>query len=802
MPPGVFVRGNESQMYLNHYGLTKKPFDLSLRPGFLWLGEEHAEALATLNYGIQEDMGFLLLTGDVGVGKTVLIRRLIANLTSSTAVAHITDPDLAPMDFFKIVASEFGIDAQFSKKADFLIAFKTFLQQAHKEQKKVLLIIDEAQRLNNDMLDQIRVFSNIERGDRKLINIFFVGQPEFKDMLLTDRNRALRQRIAVNYHINPLTEAEVGQYIQHRLKRAGSTKEIFEDDAFHEIFAFTGGFPRAINIICDHALMTGYSYGLNSINEGVIKECTNELRIREERKPVEALSQTPVAVRLPETMAPPPEKKPLFSPRTYPLLIGICALLSVILIILLMRPDSSETTQIVSTDESRDVSSMNSGQPVDDDRLHSFSKDPVPPLANDEWRQEEKMKIERALTTQKETGGPVRPEAGTQHEANNSAVGDEDISGKSDPLLAMRPLPSPPETEIRTSPRVLDERTTGVGQPSSDNSVDTSAAKKEAVASSPTHTSASLANEKGKSEEPVVIPQKSLEAMAVMSAALATKEEATGKSVTKTSPLVGNRPAVSSSSTSGTSSKATSTKKLQPEPSQSKKSDTAVVTAPTSKPAKKTATKSTTNTAGSIVAGGVAASTVVSKAQPKTVAIAPSTRTTRTTATTVNRAAPSPASPKETSASPTSPTTTGSRTSVQTAGNTGGSDDKPNLVAGLDNRLRWFLKSYCITYARKDLDAFTKFFVPGALENGKSFASLIPKYKRNFELIETIQYRIDMQNFIYDEASGTITVDGNFSLQWLPPDRKWRENSGTISMVLIEKDTSFMVQRLDYHGNG
>ena len=186
-------------MYLKYYQLAIKPFDLSLKPGFLWMGVKHSEALATLKYGVQEDLGFLLLTGDVGAGKTVMISRLLNSLDKkSTIVAHITDPGLAPLEFFKMVAEQFNIPGEVKSKVEFLIQFEKFLQQAHADQKKVLLLIDEAQRLNDELLDQIRVLSNIERSDRKLINIFFIGQPEFKNMLLTDANRPLLQRIAVN----------------------------------------------------------------------------------------------------------------------------------------------------------------------------------------------------------------------------------------------------------------------------------------------------------------------------------------------------------------------------------------------------------------------------------------------------------------------------------------------------------------------------------------------------------------------------------------------------------------------------
>jgi general secretion pathway protein A len=141
------------------------------------------------------------------------------------------------------------------------------------------LIIDEAQRLNHDLLEQIRLLSNIELQDKKLINIFFVGQAEFNEMLMEDKNRAVRQRITVSYYIDPLTETEARLYIKHRLKVAGATREIFGRDAIREIYNFSGGYPRLINIICDHALLTGYSYDLKSIDKKVIKECEQELQI-------------------------------------------------------------------------------------------------------------------------------------------------------------------------------------------------------------------------------------------------------------------------------------------------------------------------------------------------------------------------------------------------------------------------------------------------------------------------------------------------------------------------------------------
>ena len=171
------------------------------------------------------------------------------------------------------------MNKKFDSKGAFLIHLKNFLHKAYEDHKRVLLIIDEAQRLNHELLEQIRLLSNIELQNRKLINIFFVGQTEFGEMLMEDRNRAVRQRITVSYHIEPLTEAESGEYIKHRLKVAGSAKEIFSKDAVREIFSFANGYPRLINIICDHALLTGYASGLKSIDKKVIQECERELQI-------------------------------------------------------------------------------------------------------------------------------------------------------------------------------------------------------------------------------------------------------------------------------------------------------------------------------------------------------------------------------------------------------------------------------------------------------------------------------------------------------------------------------------------
>jgi general secretion pathway protein A len=183
------------------------------------------------------------------------------------------------MDFFNLLSEEFNMNKVFISKGDFLIEFKKFLLESFVSEKSVLLIIDEAQRLNHDLLEQIRLLSNIELDNRKLLNIFFVGQSEFNQLIRDGRNRAFRQRISVNYQLEPLSKPETAKYIQHRLSRAGATQEIFKTNAVREVFNFSRGYPRLINVICDYALVTGYSQGLKKIGAGVVKDCAKDLEI-------------------------------------------------------------------------------------------------------------------------------------------------------------------------------------------------------------------------------------------------------------------------------------------------------------------------------------------------------------------------------------------------------------------------------------------------------------------------------------------------------------------------------------------
>ncbi|WDN90482.1 general secretion pathway protein A [Desulfosarcina sp. BuS5] len=266
-------------MYLSYYNLNVKPFQISPDPAFLWLGETHKEALAILKYGLLDNSGFLLLVGDVGTGKTTLINGFLETLDKSTIVAKITDPGLDVLDFYNFLATNFKMSKSFTTKGDFLVHFIHFLHKANKADKKVLLIIDEAQRLSHEMLEEIRLLSNIEKQDKKLLNIFLVGQNELNKILAETRNRALLQRITTRYDIGPLKKNDIKDYIQFRLSVAGTEKVLFNSGAIREIISFSECYPRRINVICNRALLTGFVKEKGTIDAAIIKESAKDLTL-------------------------------------------------------------------------------------------------------------------------------------------------------------------------------------------------------------------------------------------------------------------------------------------------------------------------------------------------------------------------------------------------------------------------------------------------------------------------------------------------------------------------------------------
>ena len=269
-------------MYTEFYNLKEKPFNLTPSPRFLYLGESHGEALNMLSYGVMERKGFILLTGEIGIGKTMLIQALLSTLDDSVRCIHLSNPLLSPGEFMDYLAfSAFKRKVHFRSKADFLIEFEEFLAECLRNQTNVILIIDEAQKLSFEVLEEIRLLSNMETGDEKLINIFLVGQPELNEKLRQPRCMALLQRISMRYHIKPLDLEETKEYMATRLRVAGAPKgdEVFSKSAVKAIHQYAHGYPRVINIFADNALLLGYSRGTKPITPIMVQKCYEDMSL-------------------------------------------------------------------------------------------------------------------------------------------------------------------------------------------------------------------------------------------------------------------------------------------------------------------------------------------------------------------------------------------------------------------------------------------------------------------------------------------------------------------------------------------
>lgn len=267
-------------MYLEHYGLRKAPFEMTPDPAFLYLGESHREGLATLVYAIQSRKGFAVLTGEVGTGKTTLLNALLGRLDAKTAAAYVFNPKLDTLDFFKILFEELEIGGGCVTKADYLLSLNRFLIDRHDKDEPTLLILDEAQNLSTELLEEIRLLSNLETASSKLIQIVLVGQPELAEILSRPELRQLRQRISLRHNLRPFDRAETADYIAQRLVRAGYVgPPLFRANALRVVFDRTRGIPRLINALCDSSLLIGYSRDRSMLEAALVREAADDLML-------------------------------------------------------------------------------------------------------------------------------------------------------------------------------------------------------------------------------------------------------------------------------------------------------------------------------------------------------------------------------------------------------------------------------------------------------------------------------------------------------------------------------------------
>jgi general secretion pathway protein A len=267
-------------MYLSFYGLGEKPFSITPDPRYLYLGGRHAEALAHLLYGVTEAGGFIQLTGEVGTGKTTMIRSLLARRPDNTEIALVINPSMDVGEFLLTLCEELGIlmpDEAVGSVKDQIDILNRHLLRAHAQGKRVVLIIDEAQTLSREVLEQVRLLTNLETETQKLLQIILIGQPELREMLARNDLRQLAQRITGRYHLDPLSREETAAYVRHRLRIAGATQEIFTRGALAELHRQSGGIPRLINIIGDRALLGGYTEDRHQLGAAHVRRAAGEV---------------------------------------------------------------------------------------------------------------------------------------------------------------------------------------------------------------------------------------------------------------------------------------------------------------------------------------------------------------------------------------------------------------------------------------------------------------------------------------------------------------------------------------------
>ena len=267
-------------MYQSFFGLSEKPFAITPNPRYLYMSERHAEALAHLMYGLNEAGGFIQLTGEVGTGKTTVVRTLLEQLPQHADVAVILNPRLSPNELLLTICEELGVTLKDEDRDNFkalVDALNARLLATHAKGRKVVVIIDEAQNLQPETLEQVRLLTNLETTTHKLMQIILIGQPELRDLLARNDLRQLAQRITGRFHLTPLDSDDTAAYVRHRLQVAGATREIFSEGALLAIHRASRGIPRLINIICDRALLGAYTRGEYEIAQSLIKDAANEI---------------------------------------------------------------------------------------------------------------------------------------------------------------------------------------------------------------------------------------------------------------------------------------------------------------------------------------------------------------------------------------------------------------------------------------------------------------------------------------------------------------------------------------------
>ena len=263
-------------MYKNFYQLTEKPFSLLPDPNYLYMGKKHSMAYSMLEYGLESEAGFTVITGEVGCGKTTLIRHLLNQMPHELTVGLITNTHKALGNLLQWIAYAFDINFKDKSDAELYEDLVDFMIEKYAQGKRVVIIVDEAQNMDPEMLEELRVFSNINADKYQVLQIVIVGQPELREVLQRQELRQFAQRVVVDYHIDKLNQDEVRKYIRHRIQIAGGSPDIFSDCAIEAISTYSGGVPRLVNSLADMSLVYGYAEQKNVIDKATISEVVKD----------------------------------------------------------------------------------------------------------------------------------------------------------------------------------------------------------------------------------------------------------------------------------------------------------------------------------------------------------------------------------------------------------------------------------------------------------------------------------------------------------------------------------------------
>lgn len=266
-------------MYTKFFGLNEKPFAITPDPRYLFMSERHSEGLAHLVYGVTESGGFIQLTGEVGTGKTTLVRTLLGKLPDEVDVALILNPQVTVLEFLQMICQELAVPPAEDRTSPMALvdALNRYLLDAHSRGRRTILLVDEAQNLSTEVLEQLRLLTNLETAKQKLLQIILIGQPELREVLAQHNLRQLAQRVTGRYHLEPLSRDEAMHYIEHRLKVAGGLGEIFDDKAKRQVFRLSGGVPRVMNVICDRALLGAYGQDSRKVSANMVRRAASEV---------------------------------------------------------------------------------------------------------------------------------------------------------------------------------------------------------------------------------------------------------------------------------------------------------------------------------------------------------------------------------------------------------------------------------------------------------------------------------------------------------------------------------------------